>query len=138
MNQETIRAFCKKLPHVTETVQWGDNLVFKVGGKMFCVMATEPDSVVISFKASRENFVSLQEIDGIIPAPYLARAQWVALRRLNLLADAQFKELLREAHELVFASIPKKLRAELSGPATKTAAKKSSAKKKVLAKRARA
>ena len=128
MNQETIRAFCKKLPHVTETVQWGHDLVFKVGSKMFCVMATEPVSVPISFKASPENFIALQEIDGIIPAPYMARAQWVGLKRLNALHDAEFKELLREAHALVFASLTKKLQAELTAPkkkAAKKAAKKS-------------
>ena len=123
MNQETIRAFCKKLPHVTETIQWGHDLVFKVGGKMFCVMATEPVSVPISFKASRENYVALQEIDGIIPAPYMARAQWVALKRLNALADAEFKALLREAHSLVFASLTKKLQTELSAPKKKPAKK---------------
>jgi predicted DNA-binding protein (MmcQ/YjbR family) len=123
MNQETIRAFCKKLPHVTETVQWGHDLVFKVGGKMFCVMATEPVSVPISFKASRENFIALQEIDGIIPAPYMARAQWVALNRRTVLPDAQFKALLREAHAIVFASLTKKLQVELSAPRKKPAKK---------------
>lgn len=130
MNQESIRAFCKKLPHVTETVQWGDDLVFKVGGKMFCVMATEPVSVLISFKASPENFIALQEIDGIIPAPYMARAQWVALKRLNVLPDAEFKDLLREAHTIVFASLTKKIQTELTAPKKKPArkaAKKSAA-----------
>ncbi len=32
------------LPHATEQVQWEDNLVFKVGGKMFAVAALEPDA----------------------------------------------------------------------------------------------
>jgi predicted DNA-binding protein (MmcQ/YjbR family) len=134
MNQESIRAFCKTLPHVTETVQWGYDLVFKVGGKMFCVMPTETAPVMLSFKASDENFVQLQEIDGIIPAPYMARAKWVALHRLNLLRDAEMKELLREAHTLVFASLTKKLQTELSAPAKKPKVTK----KKSATKRAKA
>jgi predicted DNA-binding protein (MmcQ/YjbR family) len=135
MNQESIREFCKTLPHVTENVQWGHDLCFKVGGKMFCVMPTETAPVMLSFKASEENFVQLQEVDGIIPAPYMARAKWVALHRLNLLRDAEMKELLREAHALVFASLTKKLQSELSGPAAKKVAKKAA--KKAPAKRAK-
>jgi predicted DNA-binding protein (MmcQ/YjbR family) len=135
MNQESIRSFCKTLPHVTENIQWGHDLCFKVGGKMFCVMPTEAAPVMLSFKASEENFIQLQEIDGIIPAPYMARAKWVALHRLNLLRDAEMKELLREAHTLVFASLTKKLQAELSAPPAKKATKKSA--KKVPARRAK-
>ncbi len=134
MNQETIREFCKKLHHVTESVQWGHDLVFKVGGKMFCVMPTEAAPVMLSFKASDENFIQLQEIEGIIPAPYMARAKWVALHRLDLLRDAELKELLAEAHALVFATLTKKLQAELAASAKKS----SSPSKKASAKRAKA
>jgi len=35
--------------------------------------------VSLSFKASPETFADLTERPNIIPAPYLARAQWVAL-----------------------------------------------------------
>ena len=123
MNQESIRAYCKRLPHVTEQVQWGDHLLFKVGGKMFCVMPTEASEVMLSFKASPDNFIQLQEIDGIIPAPYMARAKWLGLRRLNLLRDDEMKELLREAHSLVFASLTRKLQAELTAPKKKPSKK---------------
>jgi predicted DNA-binding protein (MmcQ/YjbR family) len=130
MNQETVRAFCMKLPHATENVQWGYDLVFKVGGKMFAVMATEPSAVVLSFKASPEEFIQLQEIDGIIPAPYMARAKWVALKRLSVLRDSELKDLLSKSHALVFATLTKKLQSELTAPAKKTkATKKPSAKR---------
>jgi predicted DNA-binding protein (MmcQ/YjbR family) len=133
MNQESIRAFCKKLPQVTESVQWGHDLVFKVGGKMFCVMPTEAAPLLLSIKVSAENFHQLQEIDGIIPAPYLARASWLALKRLDLLRDAEMKNLLREAYSLVFATLTKKVQAELT---PKTA--KPRVEKKAAAKRAKA
>ena len=134
MNQETVRAFCIKLPHATENVQWGHDLCFKVGGKLFCVMPTEASPLMLSFKASHENFQQLQEIEGIVPAPYMARAQWVALKRINILPDAELKELLREAHSLVFASLTKKLQAELSGIAQKPKPKKKTAAKRLKAK----
>ena len=113
MNQETIRAFCMCLPHATENVQWGNDLCFKVGGKLFCVMPLEPAPAMLSFKASAENFHQLQERDGIFPAPYMARAQWLALRKLDVLRDAELKELLRESHTLVFHTLTKKMQREL-------------------------
>ncbi len=133
MNQESIRAFCMKLPHATENVQWGFDLCFKVGGKLFCVMPLEPAPVMLSFKASPENFHALQEIDGVIPAPYMARAQWLALRKLTIFHDPQMKELLRESHSLVYASLTRKLRTELE-----TAKKPRKTAKKKAAKSARA
>src|SRR5437879_2274861 len=47
---------------------------------MFAITPLEPASVFLSFKASPETFVELTERADIIPAPYLARAQWVALQ----------------------------------------------------------
>src|ERR1700712_4622216 len=43
MDAERARAFLLKLPHVVETRQWGDNLVFwvgdkAIGGKMFALL----------------------------------------------------------------------------------------------------
>ncbi len=119
MNQETVRAFCKRQPHATENLQWGDNLCFKIGGKLFCVMPLEPEGIVLSFKASPENFHALQEIDGIIAAPYMARASWVALRHFRTLTDNQLKDLLAESHQLVFATLTRKLREELTAKKAK-------------------
>ena len=122
-----------KLPHATENVQWGFDLCFKVGGKLFCVMPLEPAPVMLSFKASPENFRQLQEVEDVIPAPYMARASWLALRRLSALRDDELRELLRESHTLVFATLTKKLQGELEKTGSKP---KSTAKTPVKAKRA--
>ena len=84
-----IRGICLALPHVTETVQWGDDLVFKVGGKMFAVAPLEPAKVCLSFKCTKEKFDELVERPGIIPAPYLARAHWVSLEEGSALPKAE-------------------------------------------------
>jgi predicted DNA-binding protein (MmcQ/YjbR family) len=114
MDLEAIRRFCLRLPHVTEQVQWGDHLVFKVGDKMFLVAALEPAKHALSLKVSAEAFEQLQEIDGIFPAPYLARAKWLALREFGLLRDDEMRELIRAAHALVFASLPRSRREALT------------------------
>lgn len=85
MDAEGIRRFLLGLPHVEETMQWGDNLVFwvgdkSVGGKMFALVNLDAGGrAVMSFAAGPERFAELVEIDGIIPAPYMARIYWIAL-----------------------------------------------------------
>ena len=103
------------LPHATEQVQWVRDLVFKIGGKMFCVLNLEPerDETLISFKVTDEEFVTLQETEGIIPAPYMAKNKWVAMEDLNVLPVDELKRLLKQSYELVFARLPKKIQAEL-------------------------
>jgi predicted DNA-binding protein (MmcQ/YjbR family) len=68
----------------------------------------EPAKVWLSFKCSAENFAELTERDGIIPAPYLARAQWVALETKEALRKDELATLLRESYDLVFERLPKK------------------------------
>ena len=113
MDLEFVRRYCKSLPHCTEQVQWGSDLVFKVGGKMFTVTATEPAKVCLSFKCSPEDFAELCERPGIIPAPYMARAQWVALESEDALNRTELKSYIRKSYDLVFAKLPKKTQAAM-------------------------
>jgi predicted DNA-binding protein (MmcQ/YjbR family) len=90
-------------------MQWGYDLLFKVGGKMFAVTPLEPAPVCLSFKASPEKFAELTERQNIIPAPYLARAQWVALQTRDAVAHDELAELLRESYEMILAKLPRKV-----------------------------
>lgn len=108
-----VRQHCLSLPNATETVQWGHDLVFKIGGKMFAVMPLEPAPVCLSFKCSPEDFAELVERPGIIPAPYLARAHWVALEANDAVPRAELRQLLRQAYDLVLAKLPKKTQTAL-------------------------
>lgn len=103
------------LPHATETVQWGNDLVFKIAGKMYAVLALEAGPHLISFKCTPEEFADLVERPGINPAPYLARAHWVALENDSVLPREEIKRLVRQAYDLVFAKLPKKTKAAFSG-----------------------
>jgi predicted DNA-binding protein (MmcQ/YjbR family) len=113
MNVEWIRRYCMSLPHSTETVQWGDHLVFKIGGKIYAVAALEPAAITLSFKCAPEEFAELTERPGIIQAPYFAKGQWVALEGDDALTAAELKPLLKRAYELIFAKLPKKTQVAL-------------------------
>ncbi|MEL6950170.1 MAG: MmcQ/YjbR family DNA-binding protein [Pseudomonadota bacterium] len=117
MNAAEVRSFCATLRGATEIVQWGDNHVFKVGGKMFAVTGDAADARY-SFKVDDDRFLELTGIPGIIPAPYLARAKWVQVSPAECpLSAAELEALLRDAYGIILQRLPKYLRRELSGEA---------------------
>jgi predicted DNA-binding protein (MmcQ/YjbR family) len=118
-----LREFCLSLPHATEDVQWEHNLLFRISGKMFCIANLEPglSPTKIAFKCTPEKFAELVEIDGIIPAPYMARNHWVAMLELDALRQPELKDLIQNSYQLVLKKLPKKTQAALSTkPAAKT------------------
>src|SRR5580693_7576203 len=113
MNADWVRGVCMKLPHTTEEVLWGADLVFKIGGKMYAATGLEPGPVWLSFKCTPENFAELTEREGIIPAPYAARHKWVALETEDALPAGEIRRLIGESYELVLGKLPKKTQAAL-------------------------
>lgn len=114
MRPAELRRFCLTLPAATETVQWGDNQVFKVGGKMFAIIRMVGRACHgLSLKVSPDSFHILTREPGIGPAPYLARAGWVALDRLDRLPAGQLKAYIGRAHSLIAGKLPKKVQAQL-------------------------
>jgi predicted DNA-binding protein (MmcQ/YjbR family) len=125
MNIDQLRKLCLSFPGATEQIQWGDDLLFKVAGKMFAVTRLEPAKVWLSMKAGPEKFAELTERPGVIPAPYLARAKWIALETPDALSTAEIADLVRESYELVLAKLPRKLRESVANePVLKTRARK--------------
>ena len=131
MDSESVRAYCLSFPQATENVQWGNDLVFKIAGKMFAVMALEgPVKYIMSFKCTEEKFNELIEQEGMDPAPYMARNKWVAIERLDVLSDKELKSLLRKSYDLVVEKLPKKVREQIGAPAPAATRPKKSAGKK--------
>lgn len=121
MDIESVRSFCLSLPNVDEKIQWGNDLLFRIGEKMFAVAALEPShGVALSFKCTPEKFAELVELDGVIPAPYMARHHWVGLERFDALPDRELKPLLKDAYQMVREKLPKKVLANLEAPVAKT------------------
>lgn len=127
MNVDWVRDLCLSFPHTTEQIQWGDDLVFKVAGKIHAVTVLTPAKVWLCFKVSPEKFAELTERSGIIPAPYLARAKWIALENKDALPPDELALLLRESYDMIVAKLPRKTREALTN--TKPSAHKSSEKK---------
>lgn len=106
MLREDIASFCLQLPGVREDHKWGGVRVFSVAdNKMFATMDLAGDGV--SFKVGAELFLGYVDRPGIRPAPYLARAHWISLTRLDALGDAELRDLLSRSHQLVVRKLPR-------------------------------
>jgi len=110
MTLESLRQICRALPGATEDVKWGQDLCFCVGSKMFAAVNLEPPHQ-LGFKCTPEMFAELIEREGIIPAPYLARAMWVQEAELgSALERRELESLIRASYDLVVAGLPKSKR----------------------------
>jgi predicted DNA-binding protein (MmcQ/YjbR family) len=124
MNVDSVRKLLLSFPHVEETMQWGDNLVFwvgdkAIGGKMFAVANLGSNiNHVMSFSAGPERYYDLLETEGVFPAPYMARIFWVAIERYDVFSSSELQQLLRAAHQLTFNKLPKRTRDALAMPPT--------------------
>jgi predicted DNA-binding protein (MmcQ/YjbR family) len=110
------RSVCLALPNTTEKIQWVHDLLFCIGGKMYCVVNLEPGlgPTKIALKCTPERFAELAEIEGIIPAPYMARNYWVAFTKIEALRRDEIKNLIHRSYQLVLEKLPKKLQLELA------------------------
>ena len=129
---EWVRAYCLTLPRTTEKVRWEHNLLFCVADKMFCVANLEPGNgpSLFSFKCTPEKFRELVEIEGVIPAPYMARNHWVTITDLKNLRQEELKGHIEESYDLVLSKLPRRtqdslsVRANTSKPASRKKARK--------------
>lgn len=103
--------FALSLKAATLVHQWRDDSVAKVGGRIFALLDRDPGEIWL--KVTPLAYDMLQELDGVRPAPYFARAGWLAIAPEAPLTDADVRAYLTEAHRLIAARLTGKFRAEL-------------------------
>jgi predicted DNA-binding protein (MmcQ/YjbR family) len=128
MNIDSIRTYCLAFPQATEKLQWGDELCFKVAGKIFAMLGL--DDPRLCFKCAPEVFSELIEREDIRPAPYVGRYKWVLLERLDAVADAELEDLIQQSYTMVSAKAPRRSKSKSNSKFTTKKRQNKSAKKK--------
>ncbi|MEP0521704.1 MAG: MmcQ/YjbR family DNA-binding protein [Hyphomicrobiales bacterium] len=121
MTLDEYNAFCGSLIGTTSVVQWGGSHVWKVGGKMFAISdlgsgsakAASDSPIALAIKCGDMSYRMLTELNGIIPAPYLARAKWVRVEADAEFSDDDRKAYIAEAHRIIGEKLSKKMQKEL-------------------------
>jgi predicted DNA-binding protein (MmcQ/YjbR family) len=112
MEIEQLRRFCLSLPAVTEDIKWGNDLVFSIGSRMFCVTSLS-QPFKYSFKVKDDEFEELCATGNFSPAPYMARAKWVLVSNAGVMHNEEWKARIKQSYELVKNKLTKKERALL-------------------------
>src|SRR5436190_21250030 len=102
MDLEQLRSYCMSLPGATEDIEWGADLCFCVGAKMFCVTGADSIAGGLSLKCTPEKFDELIEREGIDPATYVGRYKWVRIADLDAVTPAELKDLIAVSYKQVF------------------------------------
>lgn len=114
MNLEFVREYCLKKNGVTEDMPFDDEvLVFRIGGKIFALCdITHFES--INLKCDPERAVELREkFNAITPGYHMNKKHWNTVASKGDVPDSLFLELINHSYELVYNSLPKKMRDEL-------------------------
>lgn len=113
MNVEELRAYCLDKPHVSEGFPFDDvTLVFKVHGKMFALCGLKEASYV-NLKCDPERALQLREKHAeITPGYHMNKRLWNSVSIIGFLSDDLLKELIDHSYQLIWESLPKKVREE--------------------------
>lgn len=114
MFAEEIREYCLSKRGVTEGFPFdAETLVFKVGGKMFLLMALEKQPLVFSVKNTEEYNEELREqYHQISGAYHMNKTHWNSVVCEGLKPEL-IKKLIDDSYQLVFGSLTKKKKEEV-------------------------
>ena len=113
MNIEEIQIICRGMRAISEDIKWGHDLVFSIGGKMFCVVGLDQSPTSASFKVRDEEFDEMCNRPGFKPAPYVAKYKWVLIEDINKMKKTEWKQYLRQSYDLVKDKLSTKLKKQL-------------------------
>jgi predicted DNA-binding protein (MmcQ/YjbR family) len=117
MNIQQLYDYCLSKKGVTEHFPFDeDTLVFKVGGKMFCLTSLkdwESGTPSLNLKCDPERALELRaEYDAITAGYHMSKVHWNTVAFHSDVNDKMMRELINHSYELVFKSLTKKVQSE--------------------------
>lgn len=118
MNLHEIREFCLKLPGFSEDFPFDEStLAFRTGGKIFLLC----DSVnfrSINLKCDPEKAAELRErYHSVKPGYHMNKVHWNTVEIPGDFSRAELEEWILHSYQLIFNSLPAKIRQNISSPA---------------------
>lgn len=116
MDIETLREYCLKKLGTTEELPFDEhNLVFKVMGKIFCILPLNSPESQCNLKCDPQRAIELRdEHHEIIPGFHMNKKHWNTIKLEGRLSNALITALVDHSYDLVVAKLPRKLKEELS------------------------
>jgi predicted DNA-binding protein (MmcQ/YjbR family) len=110
MNVESFRDYCLSKPAATEGAPFGpDNIVFKVEGKMFALLALDEVPPAVNLKCDPDLALELRDrYEQVQPGYHMNKKHWNTVELTGTIPDAELRGMIDHSYELVVAPLPKK------------------------------
>jgi predicted DNA-binding protein (MmcQ/YjbR family) len=109
---DEVLAFALSLPGAWQDTPWEDDVVVKVGPKIFVFPGG--DALSLKVEPSVGDELRAAYPDAVRTAPYLNKKHWVRVTLDGTIPDDELLELLTESHRLVAKGLPKAQREALN------------------------
>ncbi len=112
---EPLRACLLDFPGARQETPFGPEVpVYKVGNKIFAILAWEKSPLEISLKCDPENALFLRRhFPAVRPGYHLNKKHWNTVTMDGSIANEDIRKMIVESYELVHASLSKIARAAL-------------------------
>jgi predicted DNA-binding protein (MmcQ/YjbR family) len=110
MDLEEFREYCLTKPGATEDTPFGpDNLVFKVGGKMFALASLDEIPPRVNLKCDPDRALDLRHrYEEVRPGYHMNKKHWNTVLLSGAIPAAELRAMIDHSYELVAARLPKK------------------------------
>ena len=110
MNAESFRAYCLEKKAATEATPFGpDNIVFKVKGKMFALLALDEVPLCVNLKCDPDLALELRDrYEQVGPGYHMNKKHWNTVVLDGVIPDGEVRKMIDHSYELVVQSLPKK------------------------------
>ncbi len=112
MDREAVVACCRSMRGATEGYPFGNGaLVFKVGGKIFAIVADDD----LSLKCDPHLALALREdFPAVTPGYHLNKRHWNTVRLDGSVPDEALREWIEDSYELAVSALTRTQRAALN------------------------
>ncbi len=115
MDRQDVLASCASRHAATEDYPFGDDVaVFKVGGKVYAIVALDGDPGRVTLKCDPEWALELRaEYTAVQPGYHTNKRHWNTVTLDGTVDPADIDDMIGHSYELVVAGLTRKQRAEL-------------------------
>ena len=116
MDVEAFREFCLKKTGVTEESPFGpEHLVYKVGGKMFALLAFEEIPPTANLKCDPDLALELRDrYEEVQPGYHMNKKHWNTVQIDGAIPQQELTRMIDHSYELVVKALPRAERERLA------------------------
>lgn len=116
MQVDTFRDYCLTKRGVTEGSPFGpEHVVFKVGAKMFALLALDEVPATANLKCEPDRALELRDqYEDVQPGFHMNKKHWNTVVIAAGVPDPEIRAMIDHSYELVFGALPRKQRESIA------------------------